>query len=115
MSVQVTITKPSMVNVSVSAETKVTTNCGIASNCDGYGTGIKLYRDGAPIHEVEKRSNNDESVTLVMPNYPELLNPGTYTYKVYGTRVARTQYTVKYFGPGIPTFRTYMTVQVFPQ
>lgn len=115
MSVQVTITKPSMVNVSVSAETKVTTNCGIASNCDGFGTGIILYRNSAPIHEVDKRSNNGESVTLVMPNYPELLNPGTYTYKVFGTRVAPTQYTVKYFGVSTPTFRTYMTVQVFPQ
>src|SRR5436190_6812837 len=113
MSVQVTITKPSMVNVSVTALTKVTTNCGIANNCDGSGTGIILYRDGAQIYELEKRSNNDEYVTLVMPNYPELLNPGTYTYKVFGTRVSSTQYTVKYFG--VAAFRTYMTVQVFPQ
>jgi hypothetical protein len=114
MSVQVTITKPSMVNVSVSAQTKVTTNCGIASNCDGFGTGIIIYRDGTEIYERDQRSNNDEAITLVVPNYPELLNPGTYTYKVYGTRVS-SQYTVKYFGVSSPRFRTYMTVQVFPQ
>jgi hypothetical protein len=113
MSVQITITKPSMVNVSVFALTKVNTNCGLA-NCDGYGTGIILYRNNSQLLEREERSNNDQSIVLIVPNYPELLTPGTYTYKVRGTRVSH-EYTVKYLGGSNTPFKTYMTVQVFPQ
>lgn len=115
MSIQVTITKQSMINVSVYAYTTVTTDCGLINNCNGQGTGINLYRDNTLLIKTMSSGSNN-SVMQVLPNYPELLNPGTYTYKVFGRRVYSNS-TIKYLGGSNPSenFKTYMTVQVFPQ
>lgn len=115
MSIQITITTPSVINVSVIAQTIVTTDCGLINNCGGQGTGINLYRDNTLLVKTLKGGSN-ESVTQVLPNYPELLNPGTYTYKVFGRKIYSNS-NIKYLGASNPdeSFKSYMSIQVFPK
>jgi hypothetical protein len=115
MSIQITIATPSMINVSVFLQTIVTTDCGLINNCAGQGTGINLYRDNTLLVKTMKAGSN-ESVTQVLPNYPELLNPGTYTYKVFGRRIYSNS-NIKYLGASNPdeSFKSYMSIQIFPQ
>ncbi len=115
MSITITITSPSMVNVSVFLQTYVTTDCGLINNCGGQATGINLYRDNTLLVKTMIGGSNG-TVTQVLPNYPELLNPGTYTYKVLGRRIYSNS-DIEYKGASNPaeSFKSYMSIQVFPQ
>jgi len=105
MFIQVIIVKPSMVTISV----LVKSNC---SGCGAQTVGFDLFRDNSKIIGLQEY-DTQETKNHVLPNFSEVVSPGTYVYKVHANRVlANIPY--RFYGDtyGVDS---YITVQVFPQ
>jgi hypothetical protein len=110
--VQITLTKPSVVNVSAFVSTKTIFNCG-ALGCSSNSRSISLYRNNSQLLEVETLENTGY-YDFVIPNYSESLAAGTYTYQIKAGRVFNTL-SITFNGNDKGTFKSYLSVQVFPQ
>jgi hypothetical protein len=111
-SIQITLTKPSVVNVSAFVHTKTIFNCG-ALGCSSNSRSISLYRNNSQLLEVETLENTGY-YDFVIPNYSESLPAGTYTYQIKAGRVFNTL-SITFNGNDMGRFKSYLSVQVFPQ
>ncbi|HEV7699535.1 MAG TPA: hypothetical protein VGO43_04850 [Pyrinomonadaceae bacterium] len=112
LSIQITLTKPSVVNVSAFVPTKTIFNCG-ALGCSSNARSISLYRNNGQVLEAETLEGTGY-YNFVIPNYPESLPAGTYTYQIHAGRVFNTL-AITFNGNDMQRFKSYISVQVFPQ